>query len=238
LASTRESQGRPLIPLNTRSPAAASSPPPQPPLQRNLQRPKPRQYRSSDYVDNIFNVVGDAGSDDGTNRSYSPDSHYATSGTPSPYKRPSAVTDEPLRRPSSRLVMSQKHAGKNLYRQPEVEEDEHGICPPISEGKGKSVAWHRTVVGGSNDVASGIRYEPPLTVRVRENSPKRRDSPLADESVGAWHRISKPRTPPAQSREFIDLYKSDKAARTTQASFAMPGRGRGREIGRGCKKEK
>lgn len=78
--------------------------------------------------------------------------------------------------------------------------------------------------------------------------PKRQQSPLA----AAWNRVMRPpRIPPGQSREFLDLYKSDTSTPASASaaaavvgvrrgglSLAMPGRERGREIGKGAAVEK
>ncbi|KAI3336363.1 hypothetical protein HD806DRAFT_542297 [Xylariaceae sp. AK1471] len=224
----REPCGRPPIPPRSQSQSPALppvSPLPQSPPHRSLQRHKSHEYTNSDFIE-------DFDDENNSTRSSSPDSYHPTSASPPPYKRPSVVTDEPLKRPSSRLAPSHTHTGMHLYRQPEVDEEEYTAEPIASEGKGKSVAWHKTVAGDESDE---ICYESALPVGVRESPPKRCASPLADQFIAAWHRVVKPRTPPAQSKEFLDLYRSDKA---TQASLAMPGRRRDREIGKGCKKEK
>lgn len=143
-----------------------------------------------------------------------------------------------------------------------VNRETRPISQSISEGKAKSVAWDKSVARGESESgsssASASTRESSCDdygcnmLRLREHEreqiglrraqspqtpPKRRPSPLS----AVWSRFVRPRTPPAQSKEFLHLYNTaaDKpGTKMAVASMAVPGRRRGKEIGgaRACSK--
>ncbi|KAI0543259.1 hypothetical protein GGR58DRAFT_15224 [Xylaria digitata] len=199
-----------------------------------------------------------------------------------PYKRPSVVADEPLRRPSARRSAS----GSQERLDPKVKDGDecravsaavasinadsnenstsnrkndrlHGIYKSSGNGrgKGKSVAWDKTVEGGESDTSDAsceqllremesgrvnVDVEPIEKAEDRPVCPPKRCPPPRTDAV--WLRA---RTPPAQSMEFLDLYQpgrdDDKDAakdkgvgkeiRLLNPSLALPGRRRGKEVG-------
>ncbi|KAI0874339.1 hypothetical protein GGS24DRAFT_516702 [Hypoxylon argillaceum] len=227
------------------------------------QRGLPRQQRTSSASlgERFRGSVGSSGS---RSRSASPVADFRFPSPPVLYKRPSVVADEPLRRPSSRL-MGLREDVEDEYA------DGHGTASAsagagardqdanaklrihttasgkMSEGKGKSVAWDKTVAGGESTSESRSRSGSESSCESYERKPRergdvglrrdttppgRRASPLA----AVWQRVvkAKTKTPPAQSNEFIDLYAAGKTGETARLeSLAVPGRRRGREIGKG-----
>ncbi|KAI0452216.1 hypothetical protein F5B21DRAFT_527214 [Xylaria acuta] len=109
------------------------------------------------------------------------------------------------------------------------------IAEKKPEGKGKSVAWDSTVAGGESDPASDPgsessheSYERELADYYIPRNPPRRDGgdPLKRPPASIL------RETPAQSKEYLELYEPDKRDETRLASLAMPGRQRGRRVGR------
>ncbi|KAI0110350.1 hypothetical protein GGR51DRAFT_547617 [Nemania sp. FL0031] len=240
----------PRFPSTTKS--LITSPPPSlsPPQHqhRGLQR-----RTSSESLHSQF--LGSAESTGSPHRSLSPaDSRFLASASPPPYKRPSAVANEPLRRPSSRLtglygVTDEGH--KDVTTSVDIRagtanaatNNRGGIKTSINtkptleeKGKGKSVAWDKTVSGGESETSCESYERMPMERgdggllpkdERPQTPPQRRPSPLA----AVWQRIVKTKTPPAQSKEFLDLYAADQPGETRLASLAMPGRRRGKEVG-------
>ncbi|KAI0909629.1 hypothetical protein F4823DRAFT_417601 [Ustulina deusta] len=125
--------------------------------------------------------------------------------------------------------------------------------PMVGKGKGKTVAWDRTVAGGESvgdddeddDDDDGECCEPMPGDEARAESPayapRRCSSPLAEQVAAVWRRVVGARTPPAQSKEFLDLYRADdgekkkktggEKPRFAHPSLAVPGRRREREMG-------
>ncbi|KAI0166248.1 hypothetical protein GGR57DRAFT_17767 [Xylariaceae sp. FL1272] len=135
---------------------------------------------------------------------------------PSPtYRQVSIVADEPLQRPSSRL-QNHYRSHTQYYTHPHTHHEIPRVSSPLAtpspQEKGKSVAWAEGVAGGSSD-------EPRI---YSKNKPQRTTSPIAAASL----KVKKPRTPPAQSNEFIDLYRPSQA----YPSLAVPGRRQDRDI--------
>ncbi|KAI3339018.1 hypothetical protein F4824DRAFT_488306 [Ustulina deusta] len=156
------------------------------------------------------------------------------------YKRPAIIADEPLRRPLCGFT------GLHTYRRLETKGggDEAGCYvvsasttaaanpkttdvdahrpggkpnPMVGKGKGKTVAWDRTVAGGESVVGDDDDddecCEPMPGDEARAESPayapRRCSSPLAEQVAAVWRRVVGARTPPAQSKEFLDLYRAD-----------------------------
>lgn len=227
---------------------------------------------SSDHLDSAGSI--------GENDRSTPPSifRFPALASPPPYKRPSAVDDEPVKRSSPRLSRIQGEGGDGFgigagatgSRPPSISEatsvnkEARPASQSMSEGKAKTVAWDETVARGESESESGSESActctsasaresscddyrcMPLRLREQEREhmglpplrrtpspltpPQRRQSPLSS----VWHRVVRPRTPPAQSKEFLDLRSADKKPETTRsalASMAVPGRRRGKEVG-------
>ncbi|KAF2966326.1 hypothetical protein GQX73_g7272 [Xylaria multiplex] len=171
-----------------------------------------------------------------------------------PYKRPAVVADEPLRRPSARRTAS----GSQERLDPKVMDGRHAVSAAVTginansnrssvstrkqgdqvrgiyksnmngKGKGKSVAWDKTVEGGESD-ASDASCEQLLRemesgggVEKAEDCPPKRCPP--PRAGAGWLRAQ---TPPAQSMEFLDIYQP---GRDGGGEDAARGKGLGREI--------
>ncbi|KAI1127645.1 hypothetical protein F5Y10DRAFT_292674 [Nemania abortiva] len=237
----------PRFPSTSRPPVASPPIPLSPPQRRGLQRRTSSESLHSQFLDSVESMGSPS-------RSRSPANfRFPSSASPPPYKRPSAVADEPLRRPSSQLT-SLKGVGEYEYAGAGGSPDAVGAnadmktqvntnAKPTLEAKGKTVAWDKTVAGGESESkgdseSSCESYERKPMERGDiglqrderpQTPPQRRPSPLA----AVWHRVVKTRTPPAQSKEFLDLYAADKSGDTRLASLAVPGRRRGKEVGWG-----
>ncbi|KAI0481893.1 hypothetical protein F4859DRAFT_476359 [Xylaria cf. heliscus] len=119
---------------------------------------------------------------------------------------------------------------------PDMESNKDPIPEAKPEGKGKSVAWDPTVAGGESDAESESSHESYERGLDYYNTP--RNTPQGDpRKRRTVAPTSLQRETPAESKEYIESYRptdSDKRDETTRlASLAMPGRRRGRQIGRG-----
>ncbi|TGJ83387.1 hypothetical protein E0Z10_g5357 [Xylaria hypoxylon] len=198
------------------------------------------------------------------------------------YKRPSVVADEPLRLSSSRpmpvrsyerLDPKAKGDGDGYRVVPSAftiadtttngdwneSKDKKpnfvllGNCKRKGKGKGKSVAWDKTVEGGEGDTSDESCGQMPAEMESERGNmqgvervlgpecpPKRCSSLLPAQTNTVWHQA---RTPPAQSLEFFDLYHTGvgednekvkgvgKEMRLLNPSLAVSGRRRAREVG-------
>lgn len=132
-------------------------------------------------------------------------------------KGPSFVLDEPLKRPSSRVTASSSSSPKAARREP--------VPPPPNlpdtlspRTRSPYAPHHPSPLSGRHEeraAAAADGRDASWNARLRRPS-----SPLAEQVVAHFQRYIR-RTPPAQSREFINLYKP---ARATRPSIAVPGR--------------
>ncbi|KAI1143779.1 hypothetical protein F5Y05DRAFT_362526 [Hypoxylon sp. FL0543] len=141
-----------------------------------------------------------------------------------PLKGPSFVIDEPLKRPSSRLTHSTQNSprtnttlGESVASSTPLE-----TLPPRSRSpyapRRPSPLGMREEQHDSGDRDSSWKY------RLRRPS-----SPLADQVAAHLQRYIR-RTPPAQSREFINLYRP---MQPSSPSVAVAGRDRDKAVGDG-----
>ncbi|KAI1422837.1 hypothetical protein F5Y12DRAFT_580460 [Xylaria sp. FL1777] len=184
----------------------------------------------------------------------------------SPYKRPSIVADEPLQRPSSGLMglcayehrdakgrgdheerraISISTANTTTNLNPHRHRKTDSMLQDNGKGKGKTVAWDKTVAGGESGSDESCEQRPREKESQRQRAespeylPKRCSSPLTEQVAAVWHRLVRAQMPPAKSKEFLDLYRADmsnteekeKKTRFAHPSLAVPGRRREREIG-------
>ncbi|KAI1158903.1 hypothetical protein F5B18DRAFT_667341 [Nemania serpens] len=257
------------LPSAIRSLFPINSPPPQ--LQpQNRQRPTTSYESISSQSSERLGSAESIGEND---RSASPPIfRFPASASPPPYKRLSAVVDEPVKQPSPRLTRLAGEARdefssgagatgtkpSNNLNADKVKRETRPSSQLVLEGKMKSVAWDKNVARGESESGSGSASaresscdDDRCILRLREHErehmglrraqspqtpPKRRQSPLS----AVWNRVVRPRTPPAQSKEFIELHSVEKpaTARMAVASMAVPGRRRGKEVGcaRACSK--
>ncbi|OTA93229.1 hypothetical protein M434DRAFT_31137 [Hypoxylon sp. CO27-5] len=139
-------------------------------------------------------------------------------------KGPSFVLDEPLKRPSSRLTHSTHNS------------------PRANTAMGETVASSNPQESLPPRSRSPYAPRRPSPLNSHERSPDSRDrdmycksslrrpsSPLADQVAAHLQRYIR-RTPPAQSKEFINLYRP---MQLSSPSIAVPGRNRGKMVGDG-----
>ncbi|OTA59981.1 hypothetical protein K449DRAFT_466469 [Hypoxylon sp. EC38] len=139
-------------------------------------------------------------------------------------KGPSFVLDEPLKRPSSRLTHSTHNS------------------PRANTAIGETVASSNPQESLPPRSRSPYAPRRPSPLNSHEGSPDSRDrdiycksslrrpsSPLADQVAAHLQRYIR-RTPPAQSKEFINLYRP---MQPSSPSIAVPGRNRGKMVGDG-----
>ncbi|KAK9779125.1 hypothetical protein SCAR479_03992 [Seiridium cardinale] len=141
----------------------------------------------------------------------------------------SFVTSEPLKRPSSRLV-SQNLADISSPTPDDIAHSKPASpypAPPRSTSEAhQNPSRPRSaarIIGTLEDIQETPRLSPQ----------KRHSSPMSD--IIAQIKSKMRRTPPPQSKEYLDLYRpahtSSKAANTATTSIAVAGRGRVRRIG-------
>ncbi|KAL7626619.1 hypothetical protein AAE478_003392 [Parahypoxylon ruwenzoriense] len=147
-----------------------------------------------------------------------------TESTIKALKGPSFVLDEPLKRPSSRVArstsISPKTAmGETTTAQPNIAETlpARSRTPYFAPRQPSPLAVHGEGPGGGRDASWKARLRRP-------------SSPLTDQVVAHIQRFVR-RTPPAQSREFLNLYRP--AAESSNPSITVPGRGRDKAVGDG-----
>ncbi|KAI1417515.1 hypothetical protein F5Y13DRAFT_201117 [Hypoxylon sp. FL1857] len=163
--------------------------------------------------------------------SYHPTSHCSeygnlTESIVTALKGPSFVLDEPLKRPSSRLTHSTRHSPRTNTAIGESVTSSNPLeaLPPRS----------RSPYAPRQPSPLGMRGEQ-RDSRERDSSRKpclrRPSSPLADQVAAHLQRYIR-RTPPAQSREFINLYRP---MEPSTPSIAVPGRDHSKIVGDGRK---
>ncbi|KAI1739800.1 hypothetical protein F4680DRAFT_448796 [Xylaria scruposa] len=179
---------------------------------------------------------------------------------PPPVERVPATTDEAPRQPSSRLAEEENDDSSTTDTETSILDANantkaglnHDTAGPEkkSEGaKGKSVVWDPTVAGGEtesdgSDITNSegessshesyerepdADYYPPRKPPSQGGDPRKRGS------------LTSPPPTPTQPEEYLESYATaadkkgqrDKNDETRLASLAMPGRWRGRRIGRG-----
>ncbi|KAI0114873.1 hypothetical protein F4814DRAFT_448708 [Daldinia grandis] len=135
-------------------------------------------------------------------------------------KGPSFVLDEPLKRPSSRMAQSISASPKSTIAEPTSLPNPpetlplHGRTPHAPQQPSPLV------------ISKGQPYSKGVS---REAFPRRSPSPLTKQVAAHLQRYTR-RTPPAQSREFLDIYKP---LQPSSPSTAVPGRRQGRDVGDG-----
>lgn len=150
-----------------------------------------------------------------------------TNSTIKALKGPSFVSDEPLKRPSSRIVQSAPDSprtatGELFITPPNPQES----MPPRTH---TAYAPRRLSPLATHKSQPGSEANPP----PRETAePPRSTSPLTDQVAAHIQRYVR-RTPPAQSREFLNLYHTHKPASKCSPSIAISGRERTRQMGDG-----
>ncbi|KAI0441696.1 hypothetical protein F4803DRAFT_522249 [Xylaria telfairii] len=127
----------------------------------------------------------------------------------------------------------------------DTEQNKSQIPSKKAEGKGKSVAWDSTVARGETESDPDPDPQSESSHESYEREPADYYTTQRDPALGGGGDPRKRRTPtspirnetPAQSKEFINLLyppdEPDKREESRLASLAMPGRRRGRYVGRG-----
>ncbi|KAI1374981.1 hypothetical protein F4677DRAFT_461111 [Hypoxylon crocopeplum] len=137
-------------------------------------------------------------------------------------KGPSFVLDEPLQRPSSRIIQSAPHSPRAAIGESIAPPNPPETLPPrtrtpYSPRRPSPLCMHEET-HDSGDV--------PWKETLQRRRPS---SPLSEQVVAHFQRYIR-RTPPAQSREFLNLYRP---AQQPSPSVAVPGRARDRAVGDG-----
>ncbi|KAI1644510.1 uncharacterized protein F4817DRAFT_367421 [Daldinia loculata] len=132
-------------------------------------------------------------------------------------KGPSFVLDEPLKRPSSRITQSTSASPKSTkaeFTSLPNPPDPHSHTPYIPQQPSPLV------------IHEGQPYSKAVS---REAFPRRSPSPLTEQVAAHLQRYAR-RTPPAQSKEFLNIYKP---LQPWNPSIAVPGRRQDRGVGDG-----
>ncbi|KAI1393649.1 uncharacterized protein F4822DRAFT_19969 [Hypoxylon trugodes] len=151
--------------------------------------------------------------------------------TINPLKGPSFIVDEPLMRPSSRIAQSLATSPKTAIQEPSIspipgESLPPRIRSPYSPRRPSPLTIHEEKPDDNNN---SNRKEISWKARLH----RRPSSPLAEQVTAHLHRyVNRTRTPPAQSKEFLNIYGS-KQILNPGPSTAVPGRKLGRVVGDG-----
>ncbi|KAI0847919.1 hypothetical protein F5Y00DRAFT_107626 [Daldinia vernicosa] len=148
-----------------------------------------------------------------------------TESTITALKGPSFVLDEPLKRPSSR--MAQPTSANN----PKPTKADFTPLPNPPDPRSRTPYAPRQP--SPLIIHKGQPYSSSSKAVSREALfPRRSPSPLAEQVAAHLFQRYARRTPPAQSREFLNTYKP-LGPSSSNASAAVPGRGQGRVVGDG-----